>query len=215
MAVLATDTWTGTTGASWAAQWSTPSTSGTAVISNNMGLLTPSGTGYKNTRSFLTGLAARADTEVYVEMTWGSPSVETYADVSVRAQQNSEYYPSSYFVRLNPVDTNWYLLLGYGTGEYGGVTVPFTYTAGATYGVRLQVIGTTINARVWNLAGAEPSTWGATKTGITDFATGLVALGNQSGNTTNPGVTFDNMSVNDTVTTTPVATDTTSFFQFF
>jgi hypothetical protein len=213
MAVLATDTWTGTTGASWAAQWSTPTTSGTALISNNKGALTPSGNGYKNTRVFLTGLAVRADTEVYVEVTAPSPLDETYVDISVRAQQNAEYYPSGYYVRFAPAAGNWYVFTGSGTSETNGTTIPFTYTAGATYGIRIQVVGTTINARMWNLTGAEPTTWGVTKTDTT-YATGYVAIGAQSGVSTNPSALVDNMSVNDTIATV-VAADTTSFFQFF
>jgi hypothetical protein len=41
-------------------------------------------------------------------------------------------------------------------------TTPFTATAGTSYSVRFQVIGSTLSARVWATGGTEPSTWMAT-----------------------------------------------------
>ncbi len=93
-----------------------------------------------------------------------------YLSVAGRRVSANNYY--SVKVLINPNGSVTPLLTGTagGVGKTlaGAVTVPgLTYTAGMSLSVRVQVFGTnptTVRARVWRTAQAEPSTWQLTST---------------------------------------------------
>ena len=71
----------------------------------------------------------------------------------------------------------------------------FTYAINTLYKVRLEVVGTTIRARIWNSTGSEPSTWNVTATDST-FASGVTAVSVNTGtNTTIRDVYVDDVAV--------------------
>ncbi|MDX3235647.1 hypothetical protein PV392_08100 [Streptomyces sp. ME03-5709C] len=76
-------------------------------------------------------------------------------------------------------------------------TVPLVHTAGVFYRLRFQGAGTTLNAKVWDPAGAEPAAWQATATDAS--LTAAADMGTRSilitGNTnTSPVVRYDNVT---------------------
>jgi hypothetical protein len=54
-------------------------------------------------------------------------------------------------------------------------TTPFTATAGTSYSLRFQVVGSTLSARAWATSGTEPSTWMVTATD-TSLSSGFCGL---------------------------------------
>lgn len=196
MATLATETWTGTTGAAWPTQWVTGSTQGTATIQTNRGRLLADGNGYRRVNRYL-NIANATTSEIYVEVTIAALT-EQYVYVFLRSTIGDNPYPLGYGVMLTPNLTTYTMELGYGTGESLQTTAPLTYTVGATYGIRLRVEGYTFKSRVWNLTGAEPTSWALTSTDPdSSFPTGKAWLGYMSGNAANGGTSFDNLTLTD------------------
>jgi hypothetical protein len=81
-------------------------------------------------------------------------------------------------------------------------SLPYTYTAGAEFEVRAQVIGHTVRIKVWPAGQAEPTSWNHTVT-VTDspIATGEVGLSGSgfAGNTNvAPSFRYDNFAITDT-----------------
>ena len=93
-----------------------------------------------------------------------------YLSVAGRRVSANNYYSVKVLINANGSVTA--LLTGTAGGVSktlaGAVTVPgLTYTAGMSLSVRVQVFGTnptTVRARVWRTAQAEPSTWQLTST---------------------------------------------------
>lgn len=213
MATLATESFTGTTGAAWGSQWTAGAANGSATIQANAGQLLPSGTGYKRVSRQLSGMATATLTEVYVEMTLKAVT-EHYPVINVRSTTDTGAYPTGYFIQFYPPGNSWQILAGYGTGTYGNAaSVTSTAVANHVYGIRLRAEGYVISAKVWDItAGAtEPTSWQSTWTD-TDSAnpSGKVSLSIGSGNTTNPAVTFDNLTVTDGAVAGSTGTGNTS-----
>ncbi len=92
-------------------------------------------------------------------------------------------------------------------------TVSFSATNSATYSLRFQAIGTTLNARVWNASGSEPGSWMATATD-SSFSSGkcglrmLTQTGITATFTSFLAQTFDSITPTPTPTITPTPTVT-------
>lgn len=201
MTTLATETFTGANGSAWGAQWTTGMNQGTATIQSNAGRLLPSNIGYLTVQRFL-NIAAAGKCELYVEVTL--PAItEQYVYVFIRADssQTGQYFATGYGVVLKPGDGTYYHEAAYGSGEYLQTAIPMTYVAGGRYGVRVNADGFTWKSKVWDLSGAEPTAWMATATDTDSaFPTGRVELASQSGQSSNPGVSFDNLTYTDGAT---------------
>lgn len=205
MVTLATETWTGTTGAAWPSQWVAGSTQGTATIQSNAGRLLADGNGYRRVNRFL-NVADATTSELYVEATVAALT-EHYGYAFLRSTVGDTAYPVGYGVVLTPATSTYTMELGYGTGESVQTTAPLTYTAGARYGIRLRVDGFTFRSRVWNLTGSEPTTWALTSTDAdSSFPSGKAWLGYLSGNAANAGMTFDNLTLTDGAAAVPLQT---------
>lgn len=205
MVTLATETWTGTTGAAWPSQWVAGSTQGTATIQSNRGRLLADGNGYRRVNRFV-NVADATTSELYVEVTIAALT-EHYVYAFLRSTVGDTPYPVGYGVVLTPAGTTYTMELGYGTGESVQSTAPLTYTAGATYGIRVRVDGYTFRSKVWNLTGSEPSAWPLTSTDTdSSFPSGKAWLGYMSGNAANAGAAFDNMLLTDGAATLPQQT---------
>jgi YVTN family beta-propeller protein len=86
-------------------------------------------------------------------------------------------------------------------------TTPFTATTNTNYCLRVQVVGTTLNARVWATGQAEPANWMATATDAT-FASGRVGLRMLTQGGTATYTSFTATSLAPTPTPTPTANPT-------
>ncbi|NIJ10630.1 hypothetical protein FHU38_000974 [Saccharomonospora amisosensis] len=94
--------------------------------------------------------------------------------------------------------------IGIGLYAIVGGTVTFlsgaeigTYSAGAQFGVRMQVDGDTIRAKLWPAASTEPTAWTVSSTGADAFAsgdTGIRAALNPANTNINPVVSWDDLT---------------------
>lgn len=204
MTTLAQETWTGTTGAAWPAQWTgTAGASGsTATIQSNAGRLTfATVSGYATGRvEYLSGMSASADFDLTVTVTFATIQ-EEYLLLAVRS--SSDVFTSGYGVQLYPANgtatcglvkltTSGPVTLGAGDLTAG------SWTASVARKVRLRVVGTTLQVKVWDASGSEPGTWLSTITDSTYSASGRVGMYCMTGNTTSGSfVTLDDLTVTD------------------
>lgn len=70
-------------------------------------------------------------------------------------------------------------------------------TAGTWYRVRFQTIGSTVRARLWPAASAEPSSWGVTATDSYWTAAGPITLGAIGGDAVGSDVFLDDVVISD------------------
>lgn len=209
MTTLATETWTGTDGAAWPAQWTTGVVNAaTATIVSNAGQLTY-GTGASfaaGAKAYLSGLTAATNLDVTFDVKFANLN-EQYLWVALRCPDASigATPTNAYYINIFPgngaasieVDKN---VAATATTIGAAATVNAgQFTAGVYRTVRFQAVGNTLQVKVWNTGSAEPGTWNWTGTD-TSFtaATGKVWLGTFAGSAANAGnATIDNLIVTD------------------
>ena len=221
MATLATESWTGSNGAAWPAQWVTgqTGTGSAATIQGNKGRLA-SGTqgGYSGASRISRRLNITAPTNVDVSGTWTPDANEPYGAVAVRAD-NTIDTGDGYYLLLNKSGTlELAVIVGYSSTTLG--TFSFAASSSTTYGFRLRAVGSLIQARVWS--GTEPATWNVSVTDTAVTGSGAVGFTVVCGNATVAhAIDFDDLLVNDgadsaavaitqTATITPAATVSSS-----
>jgi hypothetical protein len=205
VATLLTETWTGTTGAAWPAGWTTRE--GTNTIQTNAGRLSPGTGAYATACSQNTGMASAGDTDLVVSVKGvaGTP-VEKYAYAFIDSDGGNtagNWEPDNcYFGYIEFGNPTTASIVHLGQSVGGVVTAlgtPLTKTlAGTTkYWLRVQRIGTTLQVKVWDAAGAEPGTWDVTAT-VSSPMSGKVGLlcANGAANT-NRQFDFDDLTVTD------------------
>jgi len=217
MATLASESWTGSNGSAWPAQWTTgqTGTGSAATIQSNRGRLA-SGTqgGYSGASRISRRLNITAPTNVDVSGTWTPDANEPYGAVAVRAD-NTIDTGDGYYLLLNKSGTlELAAIVGYSSTTLG--TFSFTASSGTTYGFRLRAVGSLIQARVWS--GTEPSSWNVSVTNTAVTGSGAVGFTVVCGSATVAhAIDFDDLLVTDgadsaaatvsaTATLTPAAT---------
>lgn len=176
MTTIATESWTGTTGAAWPSQWTTgPDT--VATVQSGWGRLRNAGQFYA--RAFLNGMAASADIDLTVEWRMETTESGQTASFSIVAGNTSWNTPDNAYtvdiVYQGGTAASWEMFKRVSATKtslgFGYITV--TPTAG--YKMRVQRIGSTLRFRYWLATDAEPSTWMATATDSA-LTTGRVQL---------------------------------------
>jgi hypothetical protein len=210
VAVVATETWTGSNGAAWPGQWTTQlGTAAVADIQTNEGRLLTSTAAYSaGANALLSGMTAIADSEAYAEILFQNPLTEQYGKVAVRvsglpAAATTDYPPNGYFAEIYPnASGSWNVQRVVGSTKTSLATAAYTTTAGTAVAVRLRVVGSVVSFRIWNVGSSEPGTWTYTGTDGTPYSTaGKVFMSAQNGGSTGAkAVIFDNLSVDDTTT---------------
>lgn len=189
---LATETFTGTDGAGWAAQWVAGTGAATYTLSSNRGLVTPasSANAYGSRRLNLT---SRADGELTGSIVLNNSASTGYAWL----RGSSDLLTDGYNLRMNASGT---LAV---EKKVSGVrtdiaTFSKTLTAGTQYGWRIRVVGKYINARVWQWGFSEGKTWDVAVTDTSVTAAGYAGIATINDATTTPRtVTFDDIIYTD------------------
>jgi hypothetical protein len=190
---LASDTFTGSNGASLAAQWvaGVTGTGGTAQIQSNQARIS-SGTVANAYTARRLDLTARADAEItFGGVTLGSSA--STARITVRG--NSTLATSGYVLVLDASGTlRLQSLVG---GVFTDIaTWSQTLAASTAYGVRVRLAGKWLNARVWAASGSEPGTWSGAAVTETVTGTGYWGIGSLGDGTTTPRtVDYDGMAL--------------------
>lgn len=200
--VIASETWTGADGAAWPAQWVPLANNGPSTIQGNQGALSASNVSYTPNRRAISGLA-KQNVELYCEFTILA-AAEAYIDFSVRQDlTKSGYYPDGYFISCDVGGTVWTLGgIDSANGQFNNVDTTIAWTVGVPYGMRLRAephpdgtASSLISGKVWRLSDGEPASWVKQIKDGTYLRAGSTALGYSSGNSTNPGIRFDNLQM--------------------
>lgn len=206
MTTLATETWTGTDGAAWPAQWTTTGvpagTGSSATIQSNAGRLTyPTVAGYVDGPiKYLNGMSASRDFDITVTVTFATIQ-EEYLQVMGRVSADAA---EGYGVNLYPHNgtttcglVRWDTTNGI-TGLTGDLAAG-TWTAGVPRKVRVQGVGDTIRVKVWDASGSEPGAWlGSATDTLYTSRSGRVAVKNGTGASTSGSfATLDDLTVTD------------------
>lgn len=214
MATLATELWTGTSGA-WPAQWTT---TGTTALNANRGAMTTTAAAYSaSVTANLTGMTATRDIDVVVDITFSNVD-EQYWYLFIRATSPSAGATPSdgYSVTIFP--GNGANSMGVSVWSAGNETqlsgdlAAGAWVANTARRVRFRALGNTIAVRVWDPAVAEPATWLYTTTNaVQSAATGKVSLiGAVGGPAAARSAYFDNLAVTSDGTTTSAPGSTTA-----
>lgn len=217
--ILATETFTGTTGAAWPSQWTTTAGNGAAAptIQSNTGQLNqPTVGGYVNgSGAFLSGMTATSSTDVTLDVLFSKPTDETYLNFAVGVPSvpaagtpPSNVYGFTIYPANGSLSGGTVYIDGGGNGQNisGDVSVG-AWTANVAKRIRYQCInasGTnTIKIKVWDPAGTEPSTWLASNTDTRyPSNVGKLWIGYASGYGTSTGYArLDNITVTNGQTT--------------
>lgn len=192
--VLFTDSWTQANGSGWGSAWTTESSAGSMITAEGgAGQVALNATGNAFARAQLTGLAARADTDVLLSYDWGTGAATTYAQYYLRGTggwQNAyrprngigvELASNSRVVSIRKNVNNT-------TTTIRNISAAQSATAGKQW-LRLRVSGETISFRIWSDGQPEPTLWTATETdasvvGDGQFFVSAVRGGSTSGTRT-------------------------------
>lgn len=207
------ETWTGTDGAAWPAQWAIDAGSGaTSAIASNRGrLVTPTTGTYTTIAARLAGMPVSTDQELLVTVT--PPTIasgaEAYTIFHLRSNGVAGGNPwepqTGYALWVHRRTTNDYqvyiykYVAGVGTLLSAQVTVASTWPA--TFKVRFQAIGSTIRAKVWS--GTDEPAWTVTATdsSIASGRATLVAVKGAQATVLN--FDYDDLTVTATSTAPP------------
>lgn len=213
---LATEKFTGTSGAAWPTQWTTLSGSGGTVTQDGAGRgkLVSSATPYTNGNWALLKTTAIADLDVTLDVTF--PVIaEEYLSLELRASApaSATTLPSdSYFLQIFP---------GNGTNSMGvsvrsggnetslsGDIAAGAWTANTARRIRFQAIGSTIAVKVWVPTATEPTTWAwSGSNGVLASTKGSVLVAAASGAAaTARTALISNVTVSTGTTAAPVST---------
>jgi PKD repeat protein len=196
----ASETWTGTTGASWGSNWTALFGNGASTIQANAGQLT-AGTNTYQLMHF-GGMPAVGDTEALITVTPTSVA-NTMSGIGILGDGVANVNSGFGYAEQNGIaayvnwngssSTIWISQTVSGTETATThIALGLTPTAGTAYQIRVKRSGLNLYARCWLQSGAEPTTWTVTTTTVSGTPTsGKVFL--ETGTNTS---TFDNLQAN-------------------
>src|SRR4029079_1469497 len=167
-AVLFSDSFTAADAAPWSPSWTTGTSSGTVDVQSGAGRIAVDDVANSYGRAQLTGLAARADSELLTSFSWSSTSAQSYLNVYLRGSggwQNAYRPRNGYGLQLQSNSGTVVI-----QKNVNGVTSPVQSVAGGQavstgkQWLRLRVSGSTIQFKIWADGTAEPAAWKATAT---------------------------------------------------
>ena len=203
VAPVFTDAFSGADGAPWSPAWTTTVGNGTVDIQSGAGSMAVADVSGAYSRAQLTGLAAQLDSELLTSYTWSSNTALSYLSVYLRGSggwQNAYRPKNGYGLQLQSnsgtvtVQKNVNSVTSTVQSVVGGQAVTT-----AKQWLRLRVVGSTIQFRIWTDGTPEPTTWEAVATDTDVTAGGQVFLSVVRGGT-NVGpksVAFDDLAIRD------------------
>jgi len=205
---LATETWTGTTGAAWPSQWT--SRRGNNTIQSNAGrMVAPSTASLDYARTDLTGMSTSQDMDLVVTVQSISSGVQQFAGVHIDSDVSYNtsnaaggWYPDNCYAlemlfNSNSSTSTVTLVSMDGGAQNNLATATLNLGGNTRYKARLQRIGTALNARVWAASATEPTTWNVSTT-ISGSKSGRVGLTSANGNVAAArSFNFDDLTVTD------------------
>jgi chitodextrinase len=203
LAPLFTDAFSGADGAPWAPSWTASAGNGTVDIQAGAGRLSVSDLSGAYSRTQLTGLAVRADSELLTSYTWSSNTALSYLSVYLRGSggwQNGYRPKNGYGLQLQSNSATVIVQKNVNsvTSTLQSVTGAQAVTTGKQW-LRLRVSGSTIQFRIWSDGAAEPAEWKSSSIDSSVTAAGQLFLSLTRGGTNvgSKAVTFDDLAIRD------------------
>jgi hypothetical protein len=166
------------------------------------------GSGYGSVTQPTTGIAhltaitaPSADVDLYVDVATDqlAAGASLFAGPTVRMNTNANFYMARVdFTTSAGIAVTLRKRVANVESQLAPYTSPLTHVAGTFYRVRLQVIGSSLRAKIWNATTREPETWHlqATDTALTAAATvGTRSFANTGSTAVNPQIRFDNFNL--------------------
>jgi len=202
-AVLFADSFPGADGAPWSPAWTTGAGSGTVDTQSGSGRIAVTDVASSYGRAQLTGLAARADSELLTSYRWSANTAVSYLSIYLRGSggwQNAYRPRTGYGLQLqsNSATATVQKNVNGVTSTVQSVAGSQAVTTGKQW-LRLRVSGSTIQFKIWADGAAEPVAWKATATDSSVTAAGQLFLSVVRGST-NVGVkavSFDDLAVRE------------------
>lgn len=200
---LFSDTWPGANGSAWGSGWTTSVSGGTVNTQSGTGRLAFNDTSGAYARAQLTGLAARANSEVLFSYQWSSTAAKGYFSVNLRGSGGwaNGYRPrNGYGLELSSNSANVTVIRAVNGASTDLATVANgQQVTTAKQWLRFRVSGSTIQFRRWLDGQAEPATWTSTLTDTQVTAAGQLhlSLARSSSNAGVKNVSIDDLSVKD------------------
>ena len=208
---LFSDSFAGANGAGWGPSWTTTSANGSATIQSGAGRLAFNNTSGAYARAQLTGLAARGDTDTLMSYQWSGAGSRAYFNVYARGSggwANTDRPRTGYGVELRS-DSGTVTLRRV---VNGAVTTLQSVSGAQVTGtqkqwLRLRVVGSTIQFKIWSDGTTEPSAWRATVTDTSVTTPGQLFITNRrsGSNSGNRHVDVDDVLVTTNGGATPPA----------
>ncbi|MFZ0157920.1 MAG: CotH kinase family protein, partial [Kineosporiaceae bacterium] len=189
-------TFTGADGAAWPTGWTTGTAAGgTATIRADAGQLAFANTSGSYARAQLSGLAARADSDVTFSYRWRDPAAKGYLNVALRGSGgwSGAYRPANgYGLEFTSTSTSVTVKeMSGGTTTTVATLTNAQATTTATQWVRLRVVGSTVQVKTWAGGQAEPTPWRSSITDPSISAAGQVYLSYVRSSTATAGRAVD------------------------
>jgi cytoskeletal protein CcmA (bactofilin family) len=237
VALLASDSFTGTTGAAWnTSLWGDglSPTGSSSLINANVGRLTcgtstatTGGSSGRTARRILLPSSSMVDAVALFKFRWPTGD-ECYPRFYCRSTNTLLDSQGGYYIEINRPAGVYYI--GKNSGSYGGGSLPTgaatnsvlsgelisrSFSANTWYWCRFGVVGSSVRARIWTDGASEPTAWDFSVTDTT-FTTGGQGAGFSLGNGSTPNSKFeiDDFSLDSTfssVTTVSGVAATASF----
>lgn len=208
MAVIHTETWTGSNGAAWPAQWTGRTVgggTGTSTIQTNRGRQSASGAAYCQRFDLLSG-SNIADFDLVVSLGLANGGAEQYHGVHFRVDANVtsgspdgflvEFWPGSNEVALIDTAADTELVI-VGTAGVNDTT---------RRNLRIRCVGTSIRVRWWNVGAGEPGTWQIDTTSSAHTSGRFLLQATNGGTTTARTVDWDDLAIDDIAVTGTINT---------
>jgi chitodextrinase len=196
-----TETWPGADGSAWPSAWTTSGLSATLDTQAGGGRLLVSDVSGGYGRAQLTGLANRADSELLTSFQWSSNTAASYLSVFLRGSggwQNAYRPKNGYGIQLQSNSGTVSVL----KNVNGTVTTLQNVAGGQQVStvkqwLRLRVVGSSIQFKIWADGAAEPTGWNSTLSDPDVTAPGqlFIAQVRAASNVGDKAVTFDDLSV--------------------
>jgi hypothetical protein len=210
VAVLATETWPGASGAAWPAQWTTAAVnSGSATQDAGRGKLQAFATSGSAAKAYLSGMAAVRDVDVTVDVEVSALSLTWFLAVRANDAAASSTPTTAYRLQMHSDGGLRLVRNADGASNYvvtsGNAALPGvgTWTARVPRRVRFAVIGTTVRVKTWAPSDTEPTAWQLEWTdpapGSLATATGKLWFCGRGPGTSGEQVWFDDLTVTDGV----------------
>lgn len=195
------DAWTGVNGSPWQSAWTTNAVTASVVTTNGTGQIALNDTSGAYGRAALTGVAARADSQVVFSYQWNARTAAAYFNVYLRGSggwQNS-YRPRNGYGLEFASNSSTVALKRNLNGTTTTIASSSTAQPSGTgkRWVRLRVSGSTVQFRTWADGTTEPSTWTSTvtDTGVTAAGQLHISLVRGSTNSGAKTVSLDDLSL--------------------